>query len=189
MTAPGRAPSIAWASFDTDLGRCALAWGEGGVTGSQLPEADEAALRQTMAQRFPGLPELLPSDEPPAEVRQVIAQLSALLAGELVDLSATRLDMRGVPPFEARVNAEALRLGPGQTVTYGEVARRLGEHGAARAVGQALGHNPFAPIVPCHRVVGASGRMVGFSAPGGVQTKQRMLDIEFKAVGGQGDLF
>ena len=97
--------------------------------------------------------------------------------------------MHGVPPFEARVYAEALRLGPGQTMTYGELALRLGEPSAARAVGQALGHNPFAPVVPCHRVVGAGGKMVGFSAPGGVQMKQRMLDIETRAVSGQGDLF
>lgn len=190
--APGRAPTTAWIGFDTALGLCALAWGDGGLTGSQLPEVDSSnseALRRHMADRFPGVPQCLNPAEAPAEIQALSVAVAAQLGGELVDLPTVRLDMHGVPPFEARVYAETLRLGPGQTMTYGELAYRLGEPSAARAVGQALGHNPFAPVVPCHRVVGAGGKMVGFSAPGGVQMKQRMLDLETRAVGGQGDLF
>lgn len=190
--APGRAPTTAWIAFDTALGLCALAWGEGGLTGAQLPERDAAsqpALRQRMAQRFPDVAQSLDSAQAPAEIQALAAAIAAQFAGSLVNLPAVHLDMHGVPPFEARVFAEALRLGPGQTMTYGELAHRLGEPSAARAVGQALGHNPFAPVVPCHRVVGAGGKMVGFSAPGGVQMKQRMLDIEQRAVAGQGELF
>ena len=190
--APGRAPTSAWIAFDTALGLCAVAWGDGGLTGSQLPELDSRnleALRRRMADRFPGVPQCLNPAEAPADIQALTGAVAAQLAGGLVDLPTVRFDMHGVPPFEARVYAEALRLGPGQTMTYGELAYRLGEPSAARAVGQALGHNPFAPVVPCHRVVGAGGKMVGFSAPGGVQMKQRMLDIETRAVGGQGDLF
>ena len=190
--APGRAPTSAWIAFDTALGLCAVAWGDGGLTGSQLPELDcrnLEALRRRMADRFPGVPQCLNLAEAPADIQALTGAVAAQLAGGLVDLPTVRFDMHGVPPFEARVYAEALRLGPGQTMTYGELAYRLGEPSAARAVGQALGHNPFAPVVPCHRVVGAGGKMVGFSAPGGVQMKQRMLDIETRAVGGQGDLF
>ena len=190
--APGRAPTSAWIAFDTALGLCAVAWGDGGLTGSQLPELDCRnldALRRRMADRFPGVPQCLNLAEAPADIQALTGAVAAQLAGGLVDLPTVRFDMHGVPPFEARVYAEALRLGPGQTMTYGELAYRLGEPSAARAVGQALGHNPFAPVVPCHRVVGAGGKMVGFSAPGGVQMKQRMLDIETRAVSGQGDLF
>ena len=190
--APGRAPTTAWIACDTALGLCALAWGDGGLTGSQLPEVDSTsleALQRRMEERFPGVPRCLNPAEAPAEIQALTVAVVAQLAGNVVALPPVRLDMHGVPPFEARVYAEALRLGPGQTMTYGELAYRLGEPSAARAVGQALGHNPFAPVVPCHRVVGAGGKMVGFSAPGGVQMKQRMLDIETRAVGGQGDLF
>ena len=83
-----------------------------------------------------------------------------------------------VPPFNARVYELARSIPPGRTMTYGEVAAALGEPGAARAVGQALGHNPFAPVVPCHRVLAAGGRTGGFSAGGGAATKMRMLEIE-----------
>ena len=67
-------------------------------------------------------------------------------------------------------------------MTYGEMAARLGAPGSARAVGQALGRNPFALIVPCHRVVAAGGKMGGFSANGGVATKLRLLAIEHAAL-------
>jgi methylated-DNA-[protein]-cysteine S-methyltransferase len=103
-----------------------------------------------------------------------------------VDLSNVVLDMDGVPPFHQRVYALARRLLPGETVTYGELARRLGDPGAARAVGQALGANPFAPVVPCHRVLAASGRAGGFSANGGVSTKLRLLLIERTRFNGPG---
>jgi methylated-DNA-[protein]-cysteine S-methyltransferase len=71
-------------------------------------------------------------------------------------------------------------------LTYGEVAQRLGEPGAARAVGQALGANPFAPVVPCHRVLGAQTGTGGFSAHGGLLTKLKMLEIEGTRFGGPG---
>ena len=93
--------------------------------------------------------------------------------------------MAGVPDFHRRVYEAARRIGPGHTRTYGELAAELGEPGAARAVGQALGANPFAVIVPCHRVLAAGGRGGGFSAPGGVDTKLRLLEIERARIGHQ----
>ena len=72
----------------------------------------------------------------------------------------------------------ARAIPPGSTLTYGEIARRLGDPGAAQAVGQAMGHNPWPIVVPCHRVLGAGGKVGGFSAPGGAKTKLRMLEIE-----------
>jgi len=94
------------------------------------------------------------------------------------DLRELVLDMEGLPPFNRRVYELARTIPPGSTLTYGDIAVRLGSPGTARAVGQALGHNPFPIVVPCHRVLAADGRMGGFSAPGGVVTKRRMLAIE-----------
>ncbi|HYD73122.1 MAG TPA: MGMT family protein, partial [Candidatus Binatia bacterium] len=102
----------------------------------------------------------------------------ALLAGEKKSLRAIQLDMSRVPAFNARVYETARAIPPGKTRTYGEIARALGDASAARAVGQALGRNPFAIVVPCHRVVGANDKLVGFSANGGIATKLRMLQIE-----------
>ncbi len=171
--------------FDTALGCCAIAWGEAGIVGVQLPEGDSAATRARLQRRFP----LLAEAAPPPEVAAAISGVQAMLRGERIDLQATRLDMSGVPPFHQRVYALALALQPGQTTTYGALAQQLGEPGAARAVGQALGDNPFAPIVPCHRVLAAHGRSGGFSAHGGAITKLRMLAIEGAAPNGQPSLF
>ncbi len=171
--------------FDTAVGHCAIAWGPLGITGVQLPETDEAATRERMHSRFPGVAE----SAPPAPVTQAIDKLVAMLSGAPVipaDLSDIELDMSATPPFHQRVYAVARRMVPGETMTYGEMARLLGEPGAARAVGQALGHNPFAPIVPCHRILAADGRAGGFSADGGVRTKLHLLEIEHAQFGAPG---
>ncbi|MFG5410150.1 MGMT family protein [Piscinibacter sakaiensis] len=99
------------------------------------------------------------------------------------------LDDGHVPPFHRRVYAEARQIPPGCIATYGELAEALHEPGSARAVGQALGANPFAPLVPCHRVLAAAGRPGGFSAPGGLATKLALLSCEQAQFGGQPGLF
>ncbi|WP_088281940.1 methylated-DNA--[protein]-cysteine S-methyltransferase [Ideonella sp. A 288] len=174
-----------WCCFDTALGPCGIAWGDEGIVGSQLPQATPEATRDRMSRRFPALSEA----DPPAEVAAAIAGVQAQLRGERCDLSAVRLDLRGVSAFHQRVYALSRELQPGQTTTYGELAERLADAGLARAVGQALGLNPFAPIVPCHRVLAAGGRSGGFSAEGGAQTKLRMLALEGAAPNGQPSLF
>ncbi len=174
-----------YACFDTALGTCGIAWGREGLLGVQLPEFDASATRVRMQRRFPHLAEA----PPPTEVLQAIAGVQGLLRGERVDLRSIRLDMSGVPEFHQRTYALARCLAVGETITYGEMARRLGQPGAARAVGQAMGSNPFAPVVPCHRVLAAGGRSGGFSAPGGAHTKLRMLAIEGAAPNGQPSLF
>ena len=103
--------------------------------------------------------------------------MTALLRGEARDLSAVPLDMEGVSEFDRRVYEIARSIPPGRVLTYGEVASRLGINNA-RAIGQSLGRNPIAVIVPCHRVVAADGRLGGFSANGGASTKRRLLAIE-----------
>jgi methylated-DNA-[protein]-cysteine S-methyltransferase len=109
---------------------------------------------------------------------RAIEGVVALLSGEKRDLSAIALDTTEVPEFHRRVYAVARAVPPGSTITYGEIATRLGDPTAARAVGQALGRNPFALIVPCHRVLAAGGNAGGFSASGGATTKLRLLAIE-----------
>jgi methylated-DNA-[protein]-cysteine S-methyltransferase len=176
---------VTWAAFDTAIGRCAVAWGDAGIVGAQLPEVDASALRARMQQRFPGSAQ----GQPDAAVAAVIAAVQAMLRGEPADVSHAKIDWRGVPEFQRRVFEAALAIAPGCTLTYGEIAKRLGQPGAARAVGQALGKNPFAPIVPCHRVLAAGGRIGGFSAPGGATTKRRMLAIEGARIGAEPALF
>jgi methylated-DNA-[protein]-cysteine S-methyltransferase len=100
-------------------------------------------------------------------VRAAIDGIVALLDGEPIDLSSAVLDVTGVPEFHRAVYAMRAPIRPGSTLSYGAIATRLGDPTAARAVGQALGQNPFAPIVPCHRVLAAGGAIGGFSAGGG----------------------
>ncbi|WP_436789337.1 methylated-DNA--[protein]-cysteine S-methyltransferase [Yinghuangia sp. YIM S10712] len=157
--------------FDTAIGRCGIAWGTRGVTAVQLPERDDEATRRR-------LPDAFPEAEPPPAVRDAIGAIRALLRGEPRDLADVVLDLDGVPEFHRRVYAVTRTIPPGSTMTYGEVAGRLGMPGAARAVGHALGRNPCAIVVPCHRVLAAGGASGGFSAHGGVGTKMRMLTIE-----------
>jgi O-6-methylguanine DNA methyltransferase len=86
--------------------------------------------------------------------------------------------MEEYPPFYRKVWKACAEIPKGQVRTYGWIAKRIGKPGAARAVGQALGKNPFAPTVPCHRVVGADGKMTGYSGKGGVAAKRKMLRKE-----------
>jgi methylated-DNA-[protein]-cysteine S-methyltransferase len=167
-------PAVGFTLFDTAIGRCGIAWGPRGIVGVQLPERREAATRARLARRFPDSREAAPT----ADVQQAIDGMVALLAGEPRDLTFVTLDMEQVPPFNRTVYEVARTVAPGRTITYGEIAARLGEKRMAREVGQALGENPFAIVVPCHRVVAAGGKPGGFSAGGGTQTKLRMLAIE-----------
>lgn len=173
--------AVGSAVFDTAIGACGIAWSEAGVTEIWLPEASAAAVRAVLRRRCPGAVE----STPPPEVQATIDGIVALLAGEPADLSSTVLDLAGVPDFDRQVYAVARTIAPGSTLTYGEVATLVGQPGAAQAVGQALGHNPCPIVVPCHRVLAAGGKPGGFSAPGGVATKLRLLDIE----SAQGTLF
>ena len=175
-----------FALFDTAIGTCALAWGPRGLIGVQLPEDNgEAATRTRMRRRFADLPE----SAPPESARQAIAAIQGLLNGTSDDLNHIALDMSRVSEFHQRIYAIARRIPPGQTRTYGDIAAELGDKGLSRAVGQAMGHNPFAPVVPCHRVLAAGNKPGGFSAGGGALTKLRMLDIEGAQPNGMASLF
>ncbi|MDB5827103.1 MAG: cysteine methyltransferase [Variovorax sp.] len=165
-----------FALFDTPVGMCGIAWSPQALIGVQLPEADAdaQATRERMQRRFPSLDEAPPS----ALAQDAIARMQAVLKGAPDDMLSIELDMRGVPEFNQRVYALARAIPPGHTRTYGELAVALGDKALARAVGQALGHNPFAPVVPCHRILAAGNKSGGFSAGGGAMTKLKMLHLE-----------
>ena len=174
-----------FALFGTPIGSCALVWGVHGLVSVSLPEAEEATTRRRIAQRFAQVHETRPS----AALQITMARIKGLLDGAYDDLADVPLDMAGVPAFYRRVYDITRSIPPGATLTCGEVAARLGEPHAARAVGQALGANPFPIVVPCHRVLAAGGKVGGFSAEGGVRTKLRLLQIEGAPLGGAPGLF
>jgi len=114
---------------------------------------------------------ILPDDQPN---ERVLAELHEYLRGERKAFSLT-LDIRGTP-FQRSVWDTLLKIPYGETIAYGNIAERIGKRSALRAVGQAVGSNPTPIIVPCHRVVGKDGHLVGFG--GGLPLKERLLNLE-----------
>ena len=171
--------------FDTAIGPCGIAWTKDAIATCQLPEHDREGTLRRLRRRHPDWIEATP----PEWVQQVIGRVQALLDGAKDDLADVPLDMQGEPEFHRRVWELTRAIPPGRTRTYGDIARELGDVNVSRAVGQALGANPFAPIVPCHRVLGAGNSGTGFSATGGVDTKLRMLEIERARFGIEPGLF
>jgi methylated-DNA-[protein]-cysteine S-methyltransferase len=170
---PGRA-----VSFETQLGRCAIRWSGAGISGVLLPQRS-----------LESLPVYEPGANVPPFVRAAIEGIAAVMAGEPRDLRDVRLNEQGLDAFARMVYAATRTIPPGTTRTYGQIARALGRPDAARDVGAALGRNPFPIVVPCHRVVAADGALTGFSAPGGLATKRRMLELEGTPGYGQLALF
>ena len=166
-------------AFDTALGRCAVRWTAHGIAGVLLPSAATLEAPAVGVADVPGV------------VRAAIAGMIAVLDGARPDLSSVPLDERGIDPFRRAVYAATRTIPPGATATYGRVARIVGrlDAEAAREVGAALARNPYPILVPCHRVVAASGALTGFSAPGGLATKRRMLELEGAPGFGQQVLF
>jgi methylated-DNA-[protein]-cysteine S-methyltransferase len=167
-------PPIHFSIFPTSIGACGIAWGQGGILALQLPEAHET---QTRSRLLRAQPDALPGTAS-SHLQRVMDDIVALLEGEGRDLRHAVLDMTGLSAFQRRVYELTRTIEPGQTLSYGEVAALCGDVRAARAVGQALGRNPFPIIVPCHRVLAAGGQSGGFSAHGGVTTKLRLLHLE-----------
>ena len=166
--------------FPTAIGPCGITWSPHGICGVQLPETTAARTRARLLRAWPGA-QCGPIPHP---VQRVIDDIVALLAGERRDLQHAVLDLRALSDFQRRVYAIVRAIAPGQSLSYGEVAALCGEPGAARGVGHALGCNPFPLVVPCHRVLAAHRRSGGFSAPGGVAMKLRLLQLEGWTGGG-----
>jgi len=174
-----------FAIFDTEIGPCGIVWGERGITGVQLPMGSEEKTRKRIHQRDGDVIEAAPTPD----VQRAIDGMIELLAGKPNDLADIVLDLDGVPEFNRGVYDIARKIPPGQTLTYGDIAKKLGGVELSRDVGQALGRNPCPIVVPCHRVLAAGGKPGGFSANGGVVTKLKMLAIEGAAVNHTPNLF
>jgi methylated-DNA-[protein]-cysteine S-methyltransferase len=171
--------------FDTAIGACGVVWGPHGINGVQLPMGNEEKTRSRIVQRYGEIVEA----PPPADVQHAIDAMIELLDGKPNDLRDIVLDLNGVPDFNRSVYDIARAIPPGQTMTYGDIAKRIGGVEMSRDVGQALGHNPCPIVVPCHRVLAAGGKPGGFSANGGVATKLKMLAIEGALVNHTPSLF
>lgn len=153
------------ATFATPLGLCAIAWNDIGLTRFLLPDPE----------RHAGGSETTP----PAWVQQIIDRVLRHLSGEPQDFVDVQYDFSRVPEFVQAVLRVTLDVKAGFTASYGDIAVALGQPmGVARAIGSALGSNPWPLLIPCHRIVAASGKMTGFSGPGGVATKVKLLALE-----------
>jgi len=176
--------------FDTALGVAGIGYTERAIVAVQLPESTAEATRRRFDRRLTDAIEIKLTDSADPDGANdtdgerftvgsdAVARIQALLAGEDVDLDPVPVDVAGSSDFNQQVYSVVRMIGRGETLTYGEVARRVGEPGGAQAVGRAMGANPIPVIIPCHRVVGAKGELVGFSANGGEETKRRMLLAE-----------
>jgi methylated-DNA-[protein]-cysteine S-methyltransferase len=165
---------VRYALFDTAIGRCGIAWADRGIVGVQLPLPGEKQTRVRITQRYGAIDEV----PPPQPVQTAIAGIVELMDGKPIDLSGIELDFTDVPEFNRNVYAIARQIPAGSTLTYGDIAKKLGGVELSRNVGTAMGQNPCPVIVPCHRVLAAGGKPGGFSANGGVETKLKMLAIE-----------
>ncbi|MEZ6197645.1 MAG: methylated-DNA--[protein]-cysteine S-methyltransferase [Planctomycetota bacterium] len=155
----------------TEAGWAAYVAGERGLRRAFLPEADEATVRARVAALAPE------AVEAPRLRPELARQLREYFRGRDLALDAP-IDWEGITPFRRRVYEALAATAPGETLSYGELARRAGSPGAARGVGSAMAANPFPPFVPCHRVVGSDGSLRGFSGPGGPLFKARLLELE-----------
>lgn len=159
--------------FESKLGWMTIQFAGEKVTRLKFGYPSEAAmLRAARSDRF----EL--DDHPPASIDDLRQRLVQFAAGEPDSFADVQLSTEHLTLFAARVTAECRKLGWGEVATYAELAARAGRPGAARAVGNVMANNRFPLVVPCHRVVGSGGSLGGYSAPGGLATKRRLLDVE-----------
>jgi methylated-DNA-[protein]-cysteine S-methyltransferase len=164
-----------YALIDTTIGTFGLAWTETGVARVALPGPDRARTEVWISRdpAVPGFPDGLLADLP--------ERIRRYAHGERISFSDVPLDLDDIPDFNVACFGELLKLGYGETTTYGAIARALGDVALSRAVGQAMGANPIPLLIPCHRVLAADGKTGGFSSPGGVTSKMQLLALEHAA--------
>jgi len=165
--------NIRYAIFSTEWGYCSLAAGPAGVLRSCLPRADRDRAETAVTA---GLAGAAPDDRLYRSLQRLIR---AYFAGRPVDFDpAIPLDMTALSAFARLVLSACRRVGYGRTASYGRLAAACGRPSAARAVAGVLSANPFAILVPCHRIIRCDGRLAGFSGPGGRIMKKRLLNLE-----------
>jgi methylated-DNA-[protein]-cysteine S-methyltransferase len=166
--------------FETANGFCGIAWNDAGIARFRLPDLGAEAATRNLLRRLPDAK----AGTPPPEVADVIASAKRYFEGEKTDFSGVALDLGQQDELFKQIYTAARRIGWGETTTYGALAKQLGgDWEMARDVGQAMAKNPVPLIIPCHRVLAAGGKVGGFSAPGGADSKVRMLELEGVRVG------
>lgn len=174
-------PPYAWSMettiFDTALGEFGIGWTDAGLARLQLPGLDRAELLQRINRNG------AQSGEPPRAMEALINRIEDYAEGKADNFSDVALDLAGVSDFNRRAYDLLVLVPWGETTTYGAMARQLGDVGLSRAVGAAMGANPIPLIIPCHRVLASDGKPGGFSAPGGAESKLRMLTLEGVSIG------
>lgn len=162
---------IAVAELDTPLGRLTLAAGPNGLLAIGF-DGSRARVEAHLHKRFAReAPELVAETDPAGAA----SALARYFAGELHAIDALPCDPGGTP-FQREVWQALRKIGPGHTASYGDVARAIDRPDAVRAVGLANGANPIPIVIPCHRVIGADGTLVGYG--GGLATKDWLLAHE-----------
>lgn len=164
-----------YALVDTAIGTFGIAWTDHGIARVALPGKDRGHTEMWIS-RDPAEPGF-----PDGALAGLPDRIKRYAQGEQEDFTDVPLDLTGVPLFNRQAYAELLKVGYGATTTYGAIARTLGDVTLSRAVGQAMGANPIPLIIPCHRVLASDGKTGGFSSPGGVTAKMRMLALEHAA--------
>ena len=166
--------------FETKLGFAGIAWSDAGIARFRLPDPD----RDAAARQFKGKTE---TQSPPPHVAAVVEEAKRYFAGERIDFTPIALDLSSIDPLRRSIYDALRKVSFGETVTYGELAKRAGVTApqAAQDVGVAMARNPVPLIIPCHRVLAAGGKLGGFSAPGRTETKEKMLALEGVFIGNQ----
>ena len=162
--------------FESRSGWGAVVSGMAGIREVLLPFGWEtrAKLVASLAAIFPWAADARPD----AVSDEAAARLTRYFRGEAVDFTDLPLDLSPFTPFQAAVYRVVAAIPYGKVMTYREVAIAAGNPGAARGIGGAMARNPVPVIIPCHRVVGSSGSMTGYSAPGGITSKLWLLRLE-----------
>jgi methylated-DNA-[protein]-cysteine S-methyltransferase len=175
-------PGVHHYLFDTAIGPCGVAWSVRGLKAVQLPQSN----REGTERRLVAKSGSASVAEPPDWLVAVISDIQRYLAGECVDFSTVAVDLDGTDGFHHKVYDALRTVGWGRTTTYGMLAREAGgaDWEATREVGQAMAHNPAPIVIPCHRVLAAGNKPGGFSAYGGVLTKEKLLALEGVQLGG-----
>jgi O-6-methylguanine DNA methyltransferase len=167
---------LQYSIFKLTSGWIAVAWSEAGLRSITFPASTKAMAEAEMKKRKLSVKR---STQTPKYIQALVKNLGLIAQGlPPVMIKPTPLDFTGVPPFHEKIYREALKVPAGTTLSYSELAKRAGSPNAARAVGQAMARNPIPLLVPCHRVLAARGKIGGFTAPGGLESKAKLLGLE-----------
>jgi len=161
--------------FETARGFCGIAWNNAGITRFQLPTRSAEAAERILGRRML----CAETGTPTPEVIETVAAAKRYFEGQETDFSSFRLDLDDRDTLSRKIYAAVRQVRWGRTTTYGALAKQIAAGPeVARDVGQAMANNPVPLIIPCHRVLAAGGKLGGFSAPGGLSAKVRMLALE-----------